>query len=152
MHGALAESCAVEPVNSAASRSHDELAHSLVEILEGEHVEIGAMIFDVIRQPCSTLGLTASMTVACERRTVRALVLRRPDGSRIDLDLAYVAFVESADQQRGRAESAYGRAARWLTDQIYAATLRASAGEIPPGSETIAVDGTPFSSTATSAA
>jgi hypothetical protein len=69
-------------------------ARSLIDIHVGERVAVGAVLFDVVRHHCSSVGIQPGVVMRCECSTNRSVWLRRDDGIQIELDRVYAAFVE----------------------------------------------------------
>ncbi len=69
-------------------------ARSLIDIHVGERVAVGAVLFDIVRDHCSSVGIQPGVVMRCECCTSRSVRLRRDDGMRIELDRVYAAFVE----------------------------------------------------------
>lgn len=69
-------------------------ARSLIDIHVGERVAVGAVLFDIVRDHCSSVGIQPGVVMRCECCTSRSVLLRRDDGMRIELDRVYAAFVE----------------------------------------------------------
>ncbi len=71
-----------------------EAARSLIDIHVGERVAVGAVLFEIVRDHCSSVGIQPGVVMRCECCTSRSVLLRRDDGMRIELDRLYAAFVE----------------------------------------------------------
>lgn len=67
---------------------------SLVEAEDGEHVELGTVVFDIIRRVCDSMGVHSGDVVYCERRTPQTVIVRRANGQSIEVDRVYAAFIE----------------------------------------------------------
>ena len=76
------------------SSMHPSRHRSLVEAEDGEQVELGTVVFEVIRRVCDTIGVHSGDVLYCERRTPQAVVLRRDNGQCIEVDRVYAAFIE----------------------------------------------------------
>lgn len=71
-----------------------ETSRSLIDIHVGERVAVGAVLFDIVRDHCSSVGIRPGVVMRCECCTTRSVLLQRDDGMRIELDRVYAAFVE----------------------------------------------------------
>ncbi|WP_309673328.1 hypothetical protein [Gemmatimonas sp.] len=71
-----------------------ETPRSLIDIHVGERVAVGAVLFDIVRDHCLSVGIHPGVVMRCERCTSRSVMLQRDDGMRIELDRVYAAFVE----------------------------------------------------------
>jgi hypothetical protein len=71
-----------------------DTARSLIDIHVGERVAVGAVLFEIVRDHCSSVGIQPGVVMRCECCTSRSVMLRRDDGMRIELDRVYAAFVE----------------------------------------------------------
>lgn len=71
-----------------------DAARSLIDIHVGERVAVGAVLFDIVRDHCSSVGIQPGVVMRCECCTSRSVLLRRDDGMRIELDRVFAAFVE----------------------------------------------------------
>lgn len=71
-----------------------ESGRSLIDITVGERVAVGAVLFDIVRNHCSSVGIQPGVVMRCECCTSRSVLLRREDGIQIELDRVYAAFVE----------------------------------------------------------
>ncbi|QJR37719.1 hypothetical protein [Gemmatimonas groenlandica] len=71
-----------------------ETPRSLIDIHVGERVAVGAVLFDVVRDHCLSIGIQTGVVMRCECCTSRSVRLRRDDGMQIELDRVYAAFVE----------------------------------------------------------
>jgi hypothetical protein len=69
-------------------------ARSLIDIHVGERVAVGAVLFEVVRDHCSSIGIRPGVVMLCECCTGRSVLLRRDDGIRVELDRVFAAFVE----------------------------------------------------------
>jgi hypothetical protein len=67
---------------------------SLIDVTAGERVAVGAVLFEVVRNHCSAIGIQPGIVMDCEICTSRSVLLRRDDGVRVELDRVYAAFVE----------------------------------------------------------
>lgn len=67
---------------------------SLIDIRVGERVAVGAVLFDVVRDHCLSVGIQTGVVMRCECCTSRSVLLQRDDGMHIELDRVYAAFVE----------------------------------------------------------
>lgn len=83
----------------AIATAAPESARSLIDIHVGERVAVGAVLFDVVRDHCSSVGIQPGVVMRCECSTNRSVWLRRDDGMQIELDRVYAAFVEVEPMQ-----------------------------------------------------
>jgi hypothetical protein len=71
-----------------------DATRSLIDITVGERVAVGEVLFDIVRDHCSSVGIQPGVVMRCECCTSRSVLLRRDDGMRIELDRVFAAFVE----------------------------------------------------------
>lgn len=69
-------------------------ARSLIDITVGERVTVGAVLFEIVRNHCSSVGIRPGVVMLCECCTSRSVLLRRDDGIRVEIDRVFAAFVE----------------------------------------------------------
>lgn len=58
--------------------------------------EVRRIVFDVVKERCAQLGLEEGMTVRCRRRGHDCVLVERPDGTVVPMELTYARFVEVA--------------------------------------------------------
>ncbi|WP_411280423.1 hypothetical protein [Gemmatimonas sp.] len=71
-----------------------QTARSLIDIQVGERVAVEVVLFEIVRDYCSSVGIRPGMVMRRECCTNRSVLLRRDDGLQIELDRVYAAFVE----------------------------------------------------------
>ena len=69
-------------------------SHSLIDITVGERVAVGAVLFEIVRNHYSSVGIQPGVVMRCECCTSRSVLLQREDGMQIELDRVFAAFVE----------------------------------------------------------
>lgn len=60
----------------------------------GERYRVTRILFDMVEDRCSSLGIREGETVRCRLRTARAVKLELEDGRPVTLEAPYAAFVE----------------------------------------------------------
>ena len=69
-------------------------SHSLIDIALGERVTVGAVLFEIVRNHCSSVGIQPGVVMRCQCCTSRSVLLQREDGMQIEIDRVFAAFVE----------------------------------------------------------
>jgi len=76
-----------------ATTRHDS-SRSLIDITVGERVTVGAVLFEIVRNHCSSVGIQPGVIMRCQCCTSRSVLLQREDGMQIEIDRVFAAFVE----------------------------------------------------------
>jgi hypothetical protein len=76
-----------------ATPRHDS-SRSLIDITVGERVAVGAVLFEIVRNHCSSVGIQPGVIMRCQCCTSRSVLLQREDGMQIEIDRVFAAFVE----------------------------------------------------------
>ena len=69
-------------------------SRSLIDITVGERVAVGAVLFEIVRTHCSSVGIQPGVVMRCQCCTSRSVLLQREDGMQIEIDRVFAAFVE----------------------------------------------------------
>lgn len=61
---------------------------------EGREYEVRRIVFDLVKERCAHVGLEEGMTVRCLRRDQGCVLVERPDGVVVPMELTYARFIE----------------------------------------------------------
>jgi len=78
-----------------------------MDVKIGDTVEVVDILFDRVRDLCSSSGIRAGQTLRCDRRTPFHLLLQREDGGTVKIDRFYACFVGVRPVAAGRRASPF---------------------------------------------